>query len=196
MLHAAAARLKKVYPTFVCGQSPVRVRSVQNPHLHLQEICGKSRERCDSVLRGRRTDGRGRLSNTNGFSEEPRASEIAQRRAAQREVAVRMCNGLFGVEAAARPGVSRIYEGGKDFRQSSLRARDLNAWLMLIYLPPSRLDAGTASPPAIQEQTGVENKQIPKPSTSSSHVLENRLLSGVGRPAGLLSTQSRLCCRA
>ena len=71
LLHAAAARLKKVYPTFVCGQSPVRVRSVQNPHLHLQEICGKSRARCDSVLRGRRTDGR--LSNTNGFSEEPRA---------------------------------------------------------------------------------------------------------------------------
>ena len=50
-----------------------------------------------------------------------KSRERDRRSAAQREVAVRMCNGLFGVEAAARPGVSRIYEGGKDFRQSTLR---------------------------------------------------------------------------
>ena len=67
------------------------------------------------------------------------------------------------------------------------RARDLNAWLMLIYLLPSRLDAGTVHTShrllQYRNKPEFENKQIPKSSSSSSHVLENRLLSGVGRPA-------------
>ena len=61
----------------------------------------------------------------------------ADKKPAQREAAVvRMCNGLFG-------SGGRIYEGGKDFRQSfssssrpereSETPGNLNAWLMLIF---------------------------------------------------------------
>ena len=129
-LHAAAARLGKAYPTFVCGQSPVASAPYKIPiYISRKYAANLVSDAIPSVLRGRRT--LRRLSNTNGFSEEPRGAERAglPNTGLPRSVRSPFACVMASLErrpqsGAARRGVSRIYEGGKDFRQSSLRASE------------------------------------------------------------------------